>query len=95
MTSFVRFFVLTAVAAIGVFGQTSTGNILGVVQDASGASVAGARVSVVNLGTNTRTEATADSAGNFLVRFLLAGKYAVEAEAKGFKKFRQDGIELQ
>lgn len=76
-------------------GQTSTGNILGLVQDTSGAAVAGARVTVVNLGTNTRTETIADSSGNYLARFLLAGRYAVEAEAKGFKKFRQEGIMLQ
>ena len=95
MTSLRLVFVLTAIAALDLFGQTSTGNILGLVQDASGASVAGARVSVINLGTNTRTESVADSAGNYLVRFLPAGKYAVETEAKGFKKFRQDGIELQ
>ncbi len=95
MTSLRLVLVLTLIAALDLFGQTSTGNILGLVQDASGASVAGARVSVINVRTNTRTESVADSAGNYLVRFLPAGKYAVETEAKGFKKFRQDGIELQ
>jgi hypothetical protein len=90
-----RIFLMVFACAALALGQTSTGNILGSVQDASGAAVAGARVSIVNVGTNVRTEAIADAAGNYLVRFLLAGSYSVEAEAKGFKKYRQEGIVLQ
>src|ERR1700675_3083575 len=65
--------------------QTITGTISGDVADASGAVVAGATVTVVNLGTNQERSATTNSSGNFLVPNLAIGKYKVTAAAAGFK----------
>jgi hypothetical protein len=90
-----RGLVLISALAASLLGQTATGNILGVVVDGSGSAVPGVKVVVINTQTNTRVEAQTDQAGNYLARFLQVGRYAVEAEVKGFKKFRQEGIQLQ
>jgi hypothetical protein len=65
--------------------QTITGTISGDVTDASGAVVAGATISVQNLGTNERRTATTTKSGNFDVPDLAIGKYKVTATAEGFK----------
>jgi hypothetical protein len=65
--------------------QTITGTISGEVTDASGAVVAGATISVQNLGTNDRRTATTTKSGSFDVPDLAIGKYKVTATAEGFK----------
>jgi hypothetical protein len=68
-----------------IVAQTITGTISGDVTDASGAVVAGATITVVNLGTNQERNATTNSSGNFLVPNLAIGKYKVTVAAAGFK----------
>lgn len=68
-----------------IVAQTITGTISGDVTDASGAVVAGATVSVQNLGTNDRRTATTTKSGSFDVPDLAIGKYKVTATAEGFK----------
>lgn len=75
-------------------GQSFSGSILGIVRDASGAVVPQAAITVTNTGTNVRTEARSDAAGNYLVPNLPPGEYIMEVEAGGFKKFLQKGIIL-
>src|ERR1700719_132169 len=65
--------------------QTITGTISGGVTDASGAVVAGATITVENLGTNQKRTATTSRSGNFDVPDLAIGKYKVSASAEGFK----------
>lgn len=68
-----------------IVAQTITGTISGDVTDASGAVVAGATISVQNLGTNDRRTATTTKSGSFDVPDLAIGKYRVTATAEGFK----------
>jgi hypothetical protein len=65
--------------------QTITGTITGTVTDASGAVIAGATVTVENLGTNQKRTATTSRSGNFDVPDLAIGKYKVSATSEGFK----------
>jgi hypothetical protein len=69
--------------------QTITGTISGDVTDASGAVVAGATITVQNLGTNQKRTATTSKSGNFDVPDLAIGKYKVTASAEGFKTLVQ------
>ncbi len=67
--------------------QVSTGDILGSVTDAGGASVPGATVTIKDLGTqNLRTTNTGDS-GEFVFTALQPGHYSVMVSAPGFKGF--------
>ncbi len=77
------------------FGQEFRGSITGRVTDVAGATVAGARVTVTNVEMNTSTTARADEDGNYSVFYLLPGRYSVTAEAQGFKKLVQQGIEVR
>ena len=71
------------------FAQTITGTISGEVTDTSGAVVAGAAVTVENLGTSEKRTATTTSTGGFRVPDLAIGKYKVTATAPGFKTLVQ------
>ena len=69
--------------------QTITGTISGDVTDTSGAVVAGATVTVENLGTSQKRTATTTAGGTFVVPDLAIGKYRVTATAEGFKTITQ------
>jgi hypothetical protein len=81
-------------AAATVYGQGLTGQINGVVQDPSGNTVPGAKVTLSNIATNLQRESATDSAGAFLFTQLLPGRYRLAVNANGFKGFLQDDIEL-
>ena len=63
----------------------STGNINGTVVDPSGASVAGAKVTVTHIDTGVTTNVTTNSGGFYNSGSIAPGKYSVKAEAKGFE----------
>jgi hypothetical protein len=69
--------------------QTITGTISGDVTDTSGAVVAGAKITVENLGTDEKRIATTTTSGSFRVPDLAIGKYKVTATAEGFKTLVQ------
>ena len=77
------------------FSQSTTGDILGTVHDASGALVAGAKIAVTNLDTNAKKEAVTSGEGQFRIPLLPAGRYEVTVEKSGFAKYRQGPIVLQ
>jgi hypothetical protein len=77
-----------------VFAQGgATGAISGVVQDKSGAAVAGAKVQVLNENTKEvlRTETT-DSLGSFTMTLLPAGTYTIEITSANFADTRATGV---
>jgi hypothetical protein len=87
---------LTVVFFAGnVFAQEFRGSITGLVTDPSGAVVAGARVTVTNAATNVVTSTVSNATGNYTVLYLMPGRYAVSAEATGFKKLVRPGIEVR
>jgi hypothetical protein len=91
---------LGAALAILLFGaptgaQTSTGKIVGVVQDSSGGILPGVAIVVTNLGTGTTREALTDDRGQFDVSGLAPGRYQVSAELQGFGKFSQGPVTVQ
>jgi hypothetical protein len=74
----------------------ATGAISGVAQDASGAVIAGAQVSVKSEGTGEVVrQLTTDSSGLFTATLLPVGTYAVEVNAPGFPVTRFPGVEVR
>ena len=65
--------------------QTITANVEGSVTDSSGAVIAGAIVSAINVDTDVAVSATTSSAGTYSIRFLQIGNYKVTVQAKGFE----------
>jgi hypothetical protein len=66
--------------------QTITGSVSGVVTDATGAVVPGAKVTATNVDTGVAVTDTTNSAGIYNIRFLQIGKYKVTTVAPGFSK---------
>lgn len=87
-------FVAGMFAISSLQAQIDRGSISGTVTDPSGAAVAGAIVTVINVGTNESVNLTTGSNGTYTARLLNIGKYSVEATAAGFQKTLQSGIEL-
>lgn len=74
--------------------QTVTATVVGTVQDASGAGVPGAVVTVVERAAGRAQRTAADGSGSYTITQLKPGLYEIEAEARGFKKTVAAGIEL-
>src|SRR3954451_20339259 len=69
----------------GIFAQTS-GAITGTVQDASGAAVVGANVSILEINKGTTQVFKTDESGTYNAPFLVPGTYRISVEAPGFKR---------
>ena len=68
------------------------GRISGTVEDASGAVVPNARVTVTNVATGTMRSGRADERGNYVFADLSVGDYDVSIESAGFKPYRRTGV---
>jgi hypothetical protein len=66
--------------------QTATGRIIGTITDPLRAVVAGAKITVINTGTNASWSTVTNSDGFYQVLELPVGSYSVNAEHKGFSK---------
>src|SRR5579862_4816271 len=64
------------------------------VTDPSGAVIAGANITITNMGTNIAVKTTTDTAGEFVVTPLEVGKYSVSVEATGFKRSVRSDIQV-
>ena len=81
-----------AATAPHAYAQTPTGSLSGDVSDATGASVAGARVTIVNAGTLQARQQTANEQGLFTAAALPPGRYRVTIESAGFKRTARDVV---
>src|ERR1039458_896961 len=77
---------MLAVCALGfshaLVGQAVNGTLLGTLTDASGASVANAKVTAIESSTGAIHEASTNDSGNYTFPDLQPGLYTVAAEAK-------------
>jgi hypothetical protein len=69
-----------------VLAQSTFGSIRGTVQDASGAVIPGATVTVHSLDQNFDRQAVTSDAGEFVVENLQPGHYSITIEHPGFSK---------
>ncbi len=77
------------------YAQSTFGTIRGVVKDPAGALIAGARVKVMNEGTNIEKAASSDALGNYEITHLNPGPYSVAVEAPGFQRYLHQHINLE
>src|SRR5437016_5634247 len=70
-----------------LMAQTGGGaTLVGTVRDAMGATVAGAKVTVVNTETAFVTETTTKEDGGYYLPYLAPGGYRLKVTASGFKE---------
>src|ERR1700749_2596541 len=80
------------IAARTCLAQYDTGSVVGIIQDASGAVIPGATVTVVNKDTGASYAVTAGAAGEYEVPSLHTGNYKLTAEHAGFRTAVADNI---
>src|SRR6185369_12129755 len=68
-------------------GQGTTSRVTGTVQDANGAAIAGAMVTLTNEATGVSFKAQTSDSGTYAFDLVQVGKYTVTIEKEGFKKF--------
>jgi Carboxypeptidase regulatory-like domain len=73
-------------------GQDANGTIIGIVTDSSGATIAGAELTLKSQETAAVSKATSGSEGLFSFPNLAQGNYELRVSAKGFRDFLQSGI---
>ena len=81
-------------AGTTIQAQQDTATIRGTVTDPSGARVVQAEVTAVQVETGLSRRTRSDAQGDFLLFLLPIGHYRIEASARGFKKYVQEGISL-
>ena len=83
-----RVFAVVTLLALAVlcFGQTQTARLQGLIRDASGAVIPGAKVTVVNDLTKESSEASSNETGLYILPVLRPGTYTMTIEASGFSK---------
>jgi len=86
--------VVVLFTGLSVLAQSNTGTITGVVQDANGAVVPNAAVTVTNVGTNESKTVTTDSEGRYEAPSLSTGVYKVSAKANGFQAVTVENARL-
>src|SRR5271170_7426338 len=97
MNIFIRMFCVMVVAmacVAGVSAQDISASIHGTVVDESGGMVSNAKVTAINSATGLQRSTVSNAQGAYVLVELPVGRYRVEAEAQGFKKYVQEGISL-
>lgn len=87
--------VLAFIVAVPAVAQESTGSLLGVVTDATGAAVPGAKITLTGSRLPKGLETESDGAGNYNFLNLPVGTYTVSVSAKGFQTIRQQNLEIR
>src|SRR5262245_6470446 len=80
-----RLLYLCWAAALLLHGQAFLGSISGIVTDATGAVIAGARVTVTDVERNTVFTAASNETGLYVVPRLPIGRYRIVVEKTGFR----------
>jgi len=88
------FLAIALIAAIS-HAQTTTGTFLGFVTDASGAVIAGAKVTAIDEATGLTRTSTTNSSGEYVIALLPVGKYTLTFEASNFKQRAIKGVVLE
>ena len=75
--------------------QLTTADIVGTVTDPTGAVIANARVTVVNLDTREQREVTSNSSGEYQVSLLPVGRYSITIKVAGFKTSTTNNLSVE
>jgi hypothetical protein len=81
--------------AASLMAQETRGRITGRVVDTTKAAIAGASVTVADVTRGTSVTSVTGNDGLFQASYLLPGSYRVTVEITGFKKYVQEGVQLQ
>ncbi len=75
--------------------QDYRGKVQGSITDASQAALAGAKVTLKNVGTGVEVTRQTNAEGHYIFDFVESGMYMVLVEAPGFKKHEQRNVTVE
>lgn len=75
-------------------GQVTTATAFGKVLDPAGAVIPSATATATNEQTSVSKTATTNERGEFTIPFLPPGTYTITIQSKGFRTYKQTGVEL-
>src|ERR1700722_1125864 len=85
---------LIALVTTRVWAQVDQGAITGVVQDATGAVIPNAQVTLTDTDTNLELQDTTSSSGTYVFSPIKIGRYKVSATAPGFSTTSQENLQV-
>ncbi len=100
LSSWIKFFSCVTLAALcffltrSAFSQVDEGSVTGVVQDASGAVVPNAKVTLLNTDQGLSLVTTTDNSGVYTFSPVRIGNYSVSATAPGFSVTTQQNLNV-
>ena len=99
MKSIMRIYILCLLACLVLLApsglaQQYRATLTGIVTDAQGAVVPGAKIQAIHAETSAKFNAEASAEGNYTMPFLTPGMYVVTVETPGFKKYVQENVTL-
>src|SRR6201982_2507345 len=77
-----------------VFGQVDQGSVFGVVQEASGAVVPNAKVTLLNKDQGLSLETTTQANGDYIFTPVRIGNYSLSVTAPGFSTTTQENLKV-
>ena len=86
---------LVLALALPIWAQEFRASVTGQVNDASGAVLPGATITARNVATNATYKTTSGEDGQYALRNLDPGSYAISVELTGFRKLLREGVVLQ
>jgi hypothetical protein len=91
LTTVLATLLLICAFTVTIFGQGTTSRVAGTVQDANGAAVPGAVVTLANEATGVSLTTETSESGAYAFDLVQAGTYSVTVEKQGFKKALSKG----
>jgi len=88
-------FLLIATASGPLPAQVTTGTIVGVAADFSGAVIPNAAITATHIGTKETRRTLTNDRGEFSIPFVRIGEHSISAEKPGFRTQTQTGIVVQ
>ncbi len=95
MKTAARHLFLAVFSVCAALAQVDSGGISGVVSDATGAVIPGARVRIVQENTNVATDLVTNASGFYAAPALRPGAYRIAVTKEGFRAERRTGVELR
>jgi hypothetical protein len=92
--SVVALVAVVLITGLPLAAQIGSGQIVGVVQDPTGAVIPGATVTVRHVDTGTERVISTNEVGQYRALNLRPGEYEMTVEASGFGTIKRDGITL-
>ena len=86
---------ITALFSLASFAQSTSGNLVGTVLDASGAAVPNATVTALNVDTGVKAASKSNQNGEYRFSNLAVGTYDITSSAAGFSGASLKGVLIE